>query len=107
MSSKSNATTLAGTSTARTAVKFANTAASAACRPRPKPVRCIGLGGHTMPRLLRDLALSRTGDGDRNYFLIPGGWWIIGVLLAVLTSASSALAFGLKDVVHRAQQLAA
>ena len=34
-------------------------------------------------------------------------WWITGVLLAALTPASSALAFGLKDVVNRAQQLAA
>ncbi len=34
-------------------------------------------------------------------------WWITGALLAALTSASSALAFGLKDVVNRAQQLAA
>ena len=34
-------------------------------------------------------------------------WWIAGVLLAVLVSISSALAFDLKDVVDRAQQLAA
>src|SRR4030095_12875693 len=34
-------------------------------------------------------------------------WWITGVLLAALTPASSALAFGLEDVVTRAQQLAA
>src|SRR4029434_80099 len=34
-------------------------------------------------------------------------WWITAVLFAALTPASSALAFGLEDVVNRAQQLAA
>ena len=52
----------------------------------------------------------RSASAKRSREIVPRRvtcWWITGVLLAALTPASSALAFGLEDVVNRAQQLAA